>query len=103
MSVTFFDPENHPVYDQDYNQVDGGEEVNFSNSNTYMVLRIMGIKVNAGDLFGEMDGEMFRKRVLIGLATVSSDAFHDQDEYDLERRLNLLWRAFKNAKTVSWG
>jgi hypothetical protein len=102
MSVTFYDPNNKSIYDDDYNLVGGGEEVNFSNSNAYMVLRMMGVAVTDG-LFGEMDGAAFRKRVLIGLSTVSNDVFRNKDEHDVERRLNLLLSTFEISKLVCWG
>lgn len=102
MSVTFFDPENKPVYDQDYNQVGGGKEVNFSNANAYNVLMLMGISDRAnGGYFGEMDGNKFRKRVLIGLANLSLPVNNMFEDY-YKQRLELLLECFSNAKVVRW-
>ena len=58
MSVTFFDPENPAQYDSEYNQVDGGPEVNFANNTAAAVLRRMGIlDEETWVLYGSMAGE----------------------------------------------
>jgi len=87
MSVIFYDSDN----------IDN--DVNFSNANACMVLSLMGLLENSNDLFGKMDGDTFRKHILLGLSNVSFSREH----YEMERRLNNLAIAFRKSKWVCWG
>ena len=98
MSVTFFDPENPAQYDSEYNQVDGGPEVNFANNTAAAVLRRMGIlDEETWVLYGSMAGEDFRKLIKRGII-VAERLGEDFVVERLERLLN----AFIDAKAVSW-
>ena len=99
MSVSFFDPENQTIYDDEYNVVREGTEVNFSNVNAAGVLRVMGLyDVTCPDLFGNMDGEVFIKLVERGIYVCEST-----DQLDIKFRLEKLLEAFSEAKFVHWG
>ena len=66
MSVSFVDEDNPPTYNSDYDQT-GGIEVNLANSNASLVLASMGLPPE--ELYGEMDGELFRMLVMRAIAT----------------------------------
>ena len=103
MSVTFYDPKRPAVYDTDYRLIDGVEEINYSNANAYNVLKMMGI-ADCNDLYGELEGVEFRRRVLIGLSNLSFVETDEEDyRYDTKRRLQGLLRVFKHSEKVCWG
>jgi hypothetical protein len=99
MSVTFFDPENRNVYDEEYNVVSGGPEVNFAQTNAAQVLLTMGLyDPDDPDMFGHMSGEDFRRLVIRGIFTCG-------DRMELlfvKDRLQKLLEAFSKAKFVYW-
>jgi len=66
MSVSFVDADNPPTYNSDYDQT-GGIEVNLANSNASLVLSSMGLP--SGELYGEMDGKLFRMLIVRAIAT----------------------------------
>lgn len=113
MSITFYDKDNPARRNDDGDQIGGGTEVNFSNINAYNVLRLMSLcsKYNP-DLYGEMNGEDFRKCIHLGLANLdmgfNSGKFtisnHDMGFYlELKNRIHRLETVFMDTETVCWG
>jgi hypothetical protein len=103
MSVTFYDPSNIPVYDNDGDKVGGGLEVNFSNVNAANILQLMGFDHESG-LYGEASGDDFRKSIGRGLAYVYLLVGH-KDEYmwyEIKHKLFRLQTVFEEALLVRW-
>ena len=116
MSVSFIDADNPPTYNSDYDQT-GGLEVNLANSNASFVLAAMGLPEQ--ELYGEMDGELFRMLVrraiithdlakrlhakAIGSSLEASGAtlMADRRSYLLDR-LERLLVVFADTKKVRW-
>lgn len=116
MSVSFVDADNPPTYNSDYDQT-GGIEVNLANSNASLVLAVMGLPPE--ELYGEMDGELFRMLVMRAIAThdlakelhaASTGAslgasktyrMADRTSYLLDR-LERLLVVFADTKKVRW-
>jgi hypothetical protein len=67
MSVSFVDADNPPTYNSDYNDQTGGIEVNLANPNASFVLAAMGLSPE--ELYGEMDGKLFRMLIVRAIAT----------------------------------
>lgn len=124
MSVTFFDPKNPTQYDDEYQIIGGGREINVSNSNAYEILSALGIPPE--DLFGSASGSEFRalcSRALIRMkntragqlmneaipSLVESSPDHatmvygGREQNYLLNRVEDLLAAFKDSEEVSWG
>lgn len=108
MSVTFFDVDNPAKFNADGDQIGGGIEVNFSNTNAAFVMQIMGIyDEDTAFLVGEMSGEEFRKNIIRGLANVeiiseSGSNFTDAHMVLVKSRLERLLTVFADTKLVRW-
>ena len=107
MSVTFFDANNPAQFNADGDQIGGGVEVNFSNSNAAFVLELMGIyDEDAAFLIGEMSGEEFRKNIMRGLANVeimtANSNMIDAHLSVVKSRLERLATVFVDTVLVRW-
>ena len=93
MSVTFYDPKNPYVYDDEYNVVDGGPEANFANVNARLIIEVLGLENDDG-LCGQV-----KAKDLLGLierATIGVKSFC-QDDAERE----YLLRGFENLRRVA--
>lgn len=110
MSVTFYDANNPAQYNLDGDQIGGGVEVNFNNGNAATILQLMGLYSNesASGIYGELDGESFRKSVFRGLANMDILAGFSHSKVDplyqinLRRRLERLLTAFADSILIRW-
>ena len=123
MSVTFFDPKNPTEYDDEYNIVGGGREVNVSNSNAHQILGVLGL--DSDNLFGSLSGSEFRAlcaRAMIRMNNTREgkrlneavpscvDAspgqatmiYGGREENYLLNRVQALLEAFKESEEVCW-
>ena len=124
MSVTFCDPMNPTEYDNEYNIVGGGREVNVSNGNAYDILN--ALQIPSEDLYGSLSGSEFRalcNRAIIRMTNTragrlmnepipsSVDAHPEhatlvnvgRDRNYLLNRVQELLEAFKDSEEVCWG
>lgn len=102
MSVTFYDPENPPCYDCEGDKIGGGTELNLSNSNAYNLLQFMGFQ----DMYcGDIDGEEFRKRIALALASIDLFSSNPNLNYYhsyIKEKLLRLETIFMDANRVRW-
>lgn len=62
MSVTFFNPANPAQYDEEYNFIGGGDEINVSNSNACDILEFLGLGATPGtDPYDALCGSILAK------------------------------------------
>ena len=107
MSVTFFDANNPARFNTDGDQIGGGVEVNFSNTNAAFVLELMGIYEEDAFLIGEMSGEEFRKNIMRGLSNVeimmtANSNLTDAHLSVVKSRLERLATVFMDTVLVRW-
>lgn len=107
MSVTFFDANNPAQFNADGDQIGGGVEVNFSNTNAAFVLELMGIYEEDAFLIGQMSGEEFRKNIMRGLSNVeimmtANSNLTDAHLSVVKSRLERLATVFADTVLVRW-
>lgn len=107
MSVTFYDADNPAVYDEYGDQLGGGQTVNISNSNAAHLLVYMGITdPNDPNLYGELDGDSFRRCVIRALANVDLSIKNDSSMFEYyeyaKDRLGRFLTVFADTRLVCW-
>lgn len=109
MSVSFYDPNNPAKYNEDGDQVGGGIEINVNNSNGYSILMLMGLcGPDNRDMYGDLDGDTFRKCCIKALCTIDMMTFNVQTIENLdfwmhiESRINRLLVVFSDADRICW-
>lgn len=101
MSITFADPSNPARYNEDGDQIGGGSDVNFNNSNAFHILLILGLcKAENPELYGTVDGNTFRKCCIKALVII--DIFKPNYSY-LKEKINRLLTVFADCEQVTWG
>lgn len=109
MSVTFFDPNNPAVYNEVGDQVGGGIEINVNNSTGYSILTLFGMcGPDNHDMFGDLDGETFRRHCMKALSTIEMMQYNVQTEnvefcIRLKNRISRLLVVFADTERVCWG
>lgn len=109
MSVTFFDPNNPAVYNDDGDQVGGGTEVNFNNHNAYGILMLMGMcGPDNHDMFGDLDGDTFRKNCIRALSVIDMMQFNVKTNcfelcISLKSKISRLLVVFDDSERICWG
>jgi hypothetical protein len=106
MSVSFYDPENPTKYDDEYEPIGGGPEVNFANTNARMIIEVLGLETDPS-LYGEVSANNLLEA--INRATIAINSFcSDEDtksylQYALSKLKQLADSSMNHSGKIVWG